>query len=203
MRRIVWTAAALFFLAPVAAQAQQQDQPSPPPAPQAPSQKAESKQGMDPVAEAARKAREQKKPESKAPKVWDNDNIPATPGALSTVGEPGAGSNARAVSTSPSSTAAMSDQERMWRTRFAEARAKLQSDQQKLDVLNREYGQLGSQFYSDPVKGMQQGYTQSDLNKKRAAIDAMQKQVQADQQAISDLEDQLRKTGGDSGWARE
>lgn len=203
MRKIVWLSAALFFLAPVAVEAQQQDQAPAPPAPQAQAQKPESQQPKDTLAEAARKAHEQKKSESKAPKVWDNDNIPATPGAVSAAGGTGANSSTTTVSTSPSSTAAMNDQEKLWRQRFAQARAKLQGDQAKLDLLNREYGQLGAQFYTDPVKGMQQGFTQGDLTKKRAAIDAMQKQVQDDQQAISGLEDELRKAGGDSGWARE
>ncbi|MFY9528471.1 MAG: hypothetical protein WBC04_09320 [Candidatus Acidiferrales bacterium] len=203
MRKIVWLSATLFFLASVAVEAQQQDQSSAPPAPQAQAEKPESQQPKDALAEAARKAREQKKSESKAPKVWDNDNIPATPGAVSVAGGTSASSGTATVSTSPSSTAAMNDQEKLWRQRFAQARAKLQSDQAKLDLLNREYGQLSTQFYTDPVKGMQQGFTQGDLTKKRAAIDAMQKQVQADQQAISDLEDELRKAGGDPGWARE
>jgi hypothetical protein len=30
----------------------------------------------------------------------------------------------------------------------------------------------------------------------------MTKQIEADKQAISDAEDQLRKSGGDVGWAR-
>ena len=35
-----------------------------------------------------------------------------------------------------------------------------------------------------------------------ADIGGKQKQIQADQQAIADAEDDLRKSGGDSGWAR-
>src|ERR1700735_4833176 len=48
----------------------------------------------DPVAEAARRAREQKKDETKAPHVWSNDDIPKTNG-VSVVGEtPAAGADA-------------------------------------------------------------------------------------------------------------
>jgi hypothetical protein len=203
MRKIVWMATALFFLVPVTAEARPQDQAPAPPTPQAQAQKPEAQQPKDAVAEAARKVREHKKSEAKAAKVWDNDNIPSTPSAVAVAGEASTSSTATTASTSSSSSTAMNNQEKMWRERFAQARAKLQSDQAKLDLLNREYGQLSVQFYPDPVKGMQQGYTQGDLNKKRAAIDAMQKQLQADQQAITDLEDELRKAGGDPGWARE
>ena len=68
--------------------------------------------------------------------------------------------------------------------------------------MQRELGVLDLQNYSDPMKGMQQGLTRSDINEKTAKIEAKKKQIAADQQAISDAEDQLRKSGGDSGWAR-
>ena len=42
----------------------------------------------------------------------------------------------------------------------------------------------------------------SDINEKTAKIEAKKKQIDADQQAIADAEDELRKAGGDPGWAR-
>ncbi len=71
-----------------------------------------------------------------------------------------------------------------------------------LDLSQRELGTLSTQFYSDPNKQMQQQLTRSDINKKTAEIDKAKAQVDADQQAISDAEDDLRKSGGDPGWAR-
>ena len=49
---------------------------------------------------------------------------------------------------------------------------------------------------------MQQQLTRDDINKKTADIDAKTEQIEADQQAIDDAEDDLRKAGGDPGWAR-
>jgi hypothetical protein len=49
---------------------------------------------------------------------------------------------------------------------------------------------------------MQQGYTRSDIDEKTAKIDAKKKQIEADGQAISDAEEELRRSGGDPGWAR-
>jgi hypothetical protein len=44
--------------------------------------------------------------------------------------------------------------------------------------------------------------TSCDINDKTADIDKMQAQVDADRRAIADAEDELRKSGGDPGWAR-
>jgi len=89
-----------------------------------------------------------------------------------------------------------------WRERFAKLRDKLAKDQADLDLLQRELGVVDLQAYSDPMKALQQNLTRSDINAKAAKIDQMTKQVEADKQAISDAEDQLRKSGGDVGWAR-
>jgi hypothetical protein len=58
------------------------------------------------------------------------------------------------------------------------------------------------QYYNDPVKAMQQQLSRDDINKKTADIDAKKKQIEADQQAIDDAQDELRKSGGDPGWGR-
>jgi chromosome segregation ATPase len=97
--------------------------------------------------------------------------------------------------------------EKAWRGRFAALRHKLEQDQAELDVLQREVGVAEVQYYNgDPMKAQQDKTNAQELgaeyNKKVADIDAKKKQVEADQQAISDAEDDLRKAGGDSGWAR-
>ena len=58
------------------------------------------------------------------------------------------------------------------------------------------------QYYNDPNKAMEQNLTRSDINEKTAKIEAAKQQVEADKQALADAEDQLRKSGGDIGWAR-
>ena len=68
--------------------------------------------------------------------------------------------------------------------------------------MQRELGVLNMQYYSDPNKAMQQQLSRDDINKKTSDIDAKKKDVEADQQAIDDAEDDLRKAGGDPGWAR-
>jgi hypothetical protein len=52
------------------------------------------------------------------------------------------------------------------------------------------------------MKTLQQEVTRSDINEKTAKIEAKKQQIEADKQAISDAEDELRKSGGDVGWSR-
>jgi hypothetical protein len=47
---------------------------------------------------------------------------------------------------------------------------------------------------------MREQYDRSDITKTQADIDAKKADVAKDQQAISDLEDDLRRSGGDPGW---
>ena len=92
--------------------------------------------------------------------------------------------------------------ESAWRERFAKLHRKLEQDQADLDVMQRELGVLDVQYYTDPVKAMQQGYSRDEINEKTDKIEARKKVVEADQQAIADAELDLRKAGGDPGWAR-
>ena len=182
------------------------------PAAQAPGQStvASPPPQADPLAAAARKAREQRKDQggAKPPRVFDNDNIP-TQGGVSSVGQNAAANNAdgtNAATGNGSAPAAGKPSapagESAWRERFAKLRKKLEQDQADLDVMQRELGVLDVQYYNDPVKGMQQGYSRDDINEKTDKIEAKKKVIEADQQAIADAELDLRKAGGDPGWAR-
>lgn len=162
----------------------------------------------DALVAAARKAREQKKDQAgaKSPRVFNNENIP-TQGGVSAVGQnPTAADSTDAAATeaaaAPGAGASAGPSEKTWRDRFGKLRKKLEQDQTDLDIMQRELGVLDVQYYNDPVKGMQQGYSRSDINEKTDKIEAKKKAIEADQQAIADAEDELQKAGGDPGWAR-
>jgi len=158
----------------------------------------------DSLAAAARKAREQKKDQAgaKPARVFSNDNIPTT-GGISAVGEnASAAGGADAAAGAQAAAAPSGSGEAEWRGRFAKLRKKLEQDQTELDLMQRELGVLDVQYYSDPVKTLQQGYSRSDINEKTDKIEAKKKTIEADQQAIADAEDELHKAGGDPGWAR-
>lgn len=185
-----------------------------PPVP--PSQISSQSASGDSLAAAARRARDQKKDQAQAaPRVFDNDNIPKQGGVSSVGANPDAPADATDATNAAASTSAGAaasgavaggppgaDDEKGWRELFGGLRHKLQQDQDSLSVMQRELGVLDVQYYNDPVKAMQQNLTRSDINAKTAKIDAGKQQVAADQQAISDAEDQLRRAGGDIGWGR-
>lgn len=183
-------------------QAQSQDQSSK--SAQSNSNQAEaSAKKEDPLVEAARKAREQKKSEPKAAKVFTNDDLP-TQGGLSTVGQASAppAASDKSEGQAGAKASASGNSEATWRKKFADLHQKLQQDQDALAVMQRELGVLNLQNYNDPVKAMQQQLSRDDINKKTADIEAKKKEIAADQQAITDAEADLRKSGGDPGWAR-
>lgn len=203
MRKILWLATAALFVAPANGWCRQAGQQQ--------GQAQASTSQHESLADAARKAREEKKEAAKAAKVFTNDNLPAT-GGISSVGPapveekptPAApGAAPAAAAAAPGGAAAPSkDDEKAWREKFAALHQKLDQDQADLDVMQRELGVLSLQNYDDPVKAMQQQMTREDINKKTADIEAKKKAVAADKQAIADAEDELRKSGGNPGWAR-
>lgn len=163
--------------------------------------------GQTSLGDVARKTREEKKP-AKPAKVFTNDNIPTSGGLSLAAATPAAsdksgGDAAAAASASTDSSASSrSKDEKEWRDKFAKLRQKLETDKQAVDVMQRELGTLSLQYYPDPNKAMQQQLSRDDINKKAAEIEAKKKEIAADQQAIDDAEDDLRKAGGDPGWAR-
>ena len=205
MRRILWLAAAAILVLPAASRCQQDQQASqtsgqssaaPAPAP-----------AQESLADAARKAREQKKEAPKAAKVFTNEDLPSA-GGVSTVGQaPAPAEGAAAVEAAAAPAQGKAASEEAWKTRFADLRHKLDQDKAELDVLQREAATGMVQYYGgDPQKANQDQQSGqalgADYNKKKSAIDAKRKAVDADQKAIDDAMDELRKSGGDPGWAR-
>jgi hypothetical protein len=195
-----------------ASQSQSQTQTSTKPSTSKPQAQKES------IADAARKAREEQKNATKAPApvVFTNDNIGATTasGTINVVGNASAASKSSSSSSTEvtatqsgqaagAAAASSENDEASWRQRFADARNKLKQDQDDLAVMQRELANLRVQYYPDPSKALKQSVSNEDAYKKQQAIDKKQKDIQADQQALSGLDDELRKAGGDPAWARE
>jgi chromosome segregation ATPase len=168
------------------------------------------------VAEAARKARAQKKNQPKSPKVVTNDDLGAVPGGVSVIGgaEVAAGQEASAARSDGAEkktdaggdTGAPPKEEKgeaYWRKRFAEARNKLSAAEKELDILQREFNLQQMQYYSDPNKALREQYERKDINDQRRKIDDKKKEIDQLRRTLSDLEDELRRAGGDSGWTRE
>ena len=194
-KRILVAPAAIVLLAAYGAAAQQ-SQSAAPQNPPAQSQTAPS------LADAARKAREAKKPETKTSKVFTNDNLPSS-AEVNVVGAEPPAETTGAPAASANKKLTLAEEEQSWRARFGAARAKLDRDQATLDVLQREMSSLQLNYYpNDPMKQLQQSVTRSDIISQQAKIEKKQADIAADKTALSDLEDALRHAGGDPGWAR-
>jgi chromosome segregation ATPase len=160
----------------------------------------QSNQGSDDVAAAARKAREQQKNAQKPAKVVTNDDIPSSSpnppaGDTKAEGQKAPAGDEKDAENDPKSEA-------YWRKRFQAIRDKIDTAQKELDILQRELDKDQVQYYSDPQKALMQQHDRSDINDKTAKIDAKKKEIDSLNQQLTDLEDDLRKAGGDPGWAR-
>ena len=171
-------------------------------------QQGNSQQTGDPVADAARRTREAKQKAPKTHKVYTDDDVskpkptPAAPGDTPTTQEPAA-----AATGSSANSSAPADQdaktEAAWRQRFKEQREKISRAEKELDILQRETQKAEIQYYPDPQKAMNEQYTRKEINDKDAKIEAKRKEIAQLKEGLSDLEDALRKAGGNPGWARE
>jgi chromosome segregation ATPase len=92
--------------------------------------------------------------------------------------------------------------EKAWRARFKDAHDKVAKAEKELDILGRELEKAQVEYYPDPQKAMTQQNSRGDIKEKQAKIDAKKKELDQLRQGLSDMEDQLRKSGGDPGWAR-
>jgi hypothetical protein len=172
----------------------------------------------DPVADAARKAREQKKKDTAKPKrVYTDDDVnhlvsgsaPASgdADASATTEESAAknpdaqGKGAQGKDAAGKTTEPKESPETKWRNQFREAYTNLYRAQKELDVLQREDNKAQVQYYSDPQKALAEQYTRKDINDKDAKIAAKKKEIDQLKQQISGMEEALRKSGGDPGWA--
>ncbi len=150
-----------------------------------------SQQGSDPVADAARKAREQKKTEASA----------ATP-ATETKDSSAASTSGDNAGTTKAAAPNKND-EASWRKRFSETRGQLAQTEKELDILQREAQKAQVQFYSDPAKAMKEQYSRTEVTEKDTKIAAKKQEIDQLKQKLSDMEDDLRRSGGEIGWARE
>src|SRR5690242_8734062 len=175
-----------------------------------------SQQTGDPVADAARKAREekQKKDAQKPKKVYTDDDIkPATPDKPE-VQNASAGGATTSGTQGGTATGATGSQkvdgeekedpngEKAWRRRFNEQHAKIAKAEKELDILQRELEKSSVAYYADPAKAMNEQNNRAEINDKNAKIEAKKKELAQLHQQLDDMEADLRKSGGDPGWAR-
>src|SRR6202140_2715093 len=167
----------------------------------------------DPVADAARKAREKKKDAAKPKKVYTDDDL-KTSAPVPEAAPTSAPANASGTEAAKTAQAAGDstkggeatktedpNSEAAWRKRFQAQRDKIAKAEKELDILGRELEKAQLEYYPDPQKALKEQYDRGDINKKSAKIDAKQREPDQLRQGLNVMEDQLRKSGGGPGWA--
>lgn len=168
-----------------------------------------ARQDQESVADAARKAQAAKKNAPKAKLTITDDNVSSITGTVSVVGQapPAADDQAKNATGDPAAKGdaaakkAPVKDEAYWRDRFATANKKLSDDSHELDISQRELNLKQQQFYTDPMASLKQEYSRQDLNDSKTKIDQLAATVEQDKADISNLQDELRRAGGDPGWA--
>lgn len=168
------------------------------------------------LGDAARKVRAQKKDSSKPAKVFTNDDLGGLRGTISVIGnQPAPADGTATTSDKPAEKTAekkapsgdpkkeSAKDEAGWRAKFAAARKILAQDTKELDVLQREYNLKLQQYSQDPNWAMHQQNSREDINKTQSEIEAKKQDIEKDKQSLADLQDELRKSGGEAGWANE
>jgi hypothetical protein len=156
------------------------------------------------IADLARQERARRKPgESKAVLTNNSQTVPkgSEPGNV-TVSKP---APAPAAGTATAATGEVKDNkgrdEKYWRSTFEKARQNLKRAEEQLTVLDLRMNDLQGSLYREGVYAREQEIRQQIAETEKAQTIARD-DVAAAQKNISDLEDELRRSGGPMGWAR-
>jgi len=172
---------------------------------QAPSQEAPAPAPTDALAAAAKAAREAKKDQTKPARVWNDDTIPKSNGAISVVGQTPADDSANAAAAtgdaanaaSPATgagggAAAGAGNQRALETSIQNAKDKLATTKVDLDLLQRTYT-LDSQMYYIKPDYASNTDGAAKLKDEQDQIAAKQQEMDEEQKKIDDMEAELSK----------
>jgi hypothetical protein len=144
----------------------------------------------DSLAAASRRARDEKKEQPKAVKVWDNDSMPTSPGGINVVGQdsPPAGDRA-APAAGPSHGPTPADVPAI-QSDLDAAKQELESLKTDLDILQRKYA-LDEQMYLSKPEYSSDKAGAAALKDEKDQMDAKQQAIADAQKKIADLQAQL------------
>jgi hypothetical protein len=171
------------------------------------------------LAEYARRVRAERAKASAKVKMYTNDDIPRASSLVSSVGavfapaegEPGEGAPAAEGAVEGEAAPAEGEKkecdEACWKGKFGEQRAKIKEAETQLDILQREYNLARVQYYQDPNAAMREQYSNvtgggRELQDLLKRIDEKKAEIDKLKQELGNLENDLRRAGGQPGWAR-
>jgi len=173
------------------------------------------------LGDMARQLKEQRAKAFVKPRtVFTNDNLPKRPPGEGPTAATGISTTATTTESTSAATEALKAgtksqasvsgseeirDEKYYRRKMKDIQARLNIHQRELSVLEQKLSQNQVQYYSDPQKTLTQESTPafySDVHKRRSDVENKKQQIADDQKAVDDLQDQLRRDGGNPGWLR-
>jgi len=150
-----------------------------------------SDQSQDPLAAAARRAQAEKKDQPKAAKVWTNDSLPTTPGAINVVGQtPSAATDSAAKSAPPDKPAAAPVDAASIQASLDSAKQEFESLKTDLDILQRRFT-LDQQMYLSKPEYSSDKAGAAALQDEKDQMDAKQQAIADAEKKVADLQAQL------------
>ena len=158
------------------------------------------------LGEIARKLKDERAQEKQKPvATYTNDNLPSRE-SLGIVAVDVAGqAKAKAPATGKNVASTEEHGEMYFRSKAEKLHSQMEFDERQLAALRQQLGLAQTQYYPDPQKTLEQESTpafQTDLEKLRTKIAATEKALADDQKAMDDLQQELRRAGGNPGWIR-
>ena len=188
---------------------------------------AQDTKSSEPLGDIARQLKAQRTTPKEKPRLFTNDDLTArspssehpvaSSASASTTSEQGkaeekpvkeaSGKEAEKERAGATSTKAEEEThgEQYFRNRMSKLQGQLDIHQRELSVLQQKLGQGQMLYYPNPNQGLlqQSGPTaMSDVYKLQDQIAKKKAEVAADQEAIENFREQLRREGGDAGWLR-
>lgn len=158
------------------------------------------------LGEIARKLKAERAQETHKPvATYTNDNLPSRESLGIVTGDLAGQAKAKAPATGKNVAPAEEHGEKYFRSKLEKVRSQMESHERQLAVLQQQLGLARVQYYPDPQKTLEQESTpafQTDVDKLRARIADEEKTLADDQKAMDDLQQELRRAGGNPGWIR-
>lgn len=140
-------------------------------------------------------------------RIWNNDNMPRKPAGSGPTAAGGMSSvpvNPEVPESleAPAAAAGGAHDEKYFREQMSVLNERLELHKRQLSVLQQKQAQGQMQYYPDPNKTLQEEFSRSEINKKNDEVAQKQQEIAADEKAIQDLQDLLRREGHPPGWLR-
>lgn len=159
------------------------------------------------LAELARKERERQK--NIASKLYTNADLAggaavATPAATAPVAVPAGEKTAESEQAKPTGpTDKKGRDEKFWRDAFKTANEDLKRAGDNARIAELKVNDLNRQLLTQTSMYNREYRLQGEITAAKAALDKSRQDLEQAKQKIVDLEDELRRSGGPPGWARE